>query len=267
MIYSKEYFNMHLAIRRTLHPQNVEKISDEQLAHIAAPYKEELFNHYKKVVFLRWASENMENKISFSKRVEKLQKKLNIELTDGEMKKIEGIEAREFTERRALKTIEVPYKDLDNTSILLQPVAFFFYKSVRAFKKRKLFFHKLFDGEIYMTTREIVFYNREKNEIKLVIPQIDIVGITLKNEYIEIKIKDDDSIYLRHKDNEIIYISLKRSVTIRRGEGFHSEQRDEFMTTERTIESFLSINDVTDEAKIKAAKRRKKRSKIKVKKR
>ncbi len=259
MIYSKEYLNMYLSIRKSLHTKNVEKISNEQLIHIGSHYNEELYNHYKKVVFLRWASENMDNKISFAKRVEKLKNKLGVELSDSEMKKIEGIEAREFTEHRALKTIEVPYLNIDSSSILLRPDAFFFYKSVRTFKKRKLFFEKMFDGEIYMTTKEIVFYDREKHEIQMVLPQRRIKGVTLKNEYIEIKLEDNDAIYLRHKDNEIIYISLKRSLTIKAKDGFSSDQRDEFMTAERTIESFLNISDITDEVKVDSKKKKKKK--------
>lgn len=202
----------------------------------------------------------MENKISFSRRVQRLIKKLNIELTDYELKNIEGIEPREFTERRAFKTIEVPYKG-NETAFLLQPNAYFFYKGMRTYKKRKLFFVKEFEGEIYITIREIVLYDRKNNEIQEIVPHIDIDKIVLRNEYVEIKMRDGkDSLYLRHKDNELIYISLKRIVTIRGGGGFVAEQRDEFMTTERTIESFLNISD-TNESKVKVKANKKKKKK------
>ncbi len=259
MIYSMEYFNLYLSLRRTLHTNNVEKISTAELDHIEKLYDKELFSHYKKVVFLRWVSENMANKISFANRVRKLIKKLDIELTDYEMRGIEGIEPREFTERRAFKTIEVPYKDLETSSLLLQPHAYFFYKGIRTYKRRKFFFEKLYEGEIYITIKEVVMYDRINNKIQQVIPHTDINAIKLKNEYVEIKMRNDDSIYLRHKDNELIYISLKRTVTIRGGEGFVAEQRDELMTTEKTIESFLNIS--TDELSLVDTTKKKKKRK------
>ncbi len=240
---------MYLSVRNSLHTENVEKISYEQLKHIAASYDEELFDHYKKVVFLKWLYTNMENRIAFHKRVQKLMKKLQVELTDAEMKDIEAIEPREFTERRAFKTIEVPYKDLDE-SILLLPHAYFFYRGMRTYKKRKLLFEKMYEGEIYITLREIVLYDRDKNKVQLVIPHRTINGIKLKNEFVEVTRTDDqDPIYLRHKDNELIFISLKRSVTIKGGEGFAEENRNEFSTTERTIESFLNISQIQEELK------------------
>lgn len=242
MIYSKEYMNMYFSVKMSLHTKNVEKISVDQLEHIGKPYNKDLFSHYKKIVFLRWVSENTENKISFAKRVNKLLKKLDIELTDSESTLIEGIEPREFTERRAFKTIEVPYKDSNDTAMLLQPHAYFFYKGIRTYHKRKMFFKKLYQGEIYMTIKEVVLYDRKNDKIQHVIPHIDIMGITLRNEYVEIKLREGDSLYLRTIDNELIYISLKRTVTIRNGEGFNTEQRMEFLTAETTIESFLSVS-------------------------
>ncbi len=245
MIYSKEYLNLYLSVRNSLHIDNVEKITYDQLAHIGKNYDDELFTHYKKVVLLKWVYKNIENKISFYKRVKKLIKKLEVELTDAEMLEIESIEAREFTEQRAFKTIEVPYRNLTETtesdSILLLPHAYFFYKGLRTYRRRKLLFEKLFEGEIYITLREIVLYDRVENKIQLVIPNRTIDGITLKSEYVEIKRNNEDPIYLRYRDNELIFISLKRAVTIKGGEGFNEHSRDEFITTERTIESFLNI--------------------------
>ncbi len=262
MIYSREYINMYLSVKKTLHTKNVEKVSREQIKHMSKSYDEELFNHYKKIVFLRWATENSENKLSFAKRVQKLINKLDIELTSSESRVIEGIEAREFTERRAFKTIEVPYKDISEASLLLQPHAYFFYKGMRTYKKRKLFFEKKYDGEIYMTIREVVLYDRENNKIQEVFPHIDIMGITLRNEYVEVKMRNGEYIYFRHKDNELIYISLKRTVAIRNGEGFQTKQRDELLTTEKTIETFLNINNNDNKNTIERtvkAKRKKKR--------
>ncbi len=247
MIYSRQYLNLYLSVRNSLHVENVEKITADQLAHIGKNYDEELFSHYKKVVLLKWVYKNIENKISFYKKVQKLIKKLDVELTDAEMAEIESIEAREFTERRAFKTIEVPYRHITSgegeiSSLLLLPDAYFFYKGLRTYRKRKLLFEKMFEGEIYMTLAEVVLYDRANNQIQMVIPHRTINGITLKSEYVEIKRKDEDSIYLRYKDNELIYISLKRAVTIKGGDGFKEQSREEFITTERTIESFLNIS-------------------------
>ncbi len=243
MIYSKEYLNMYLALRNTLHVNNVEKVSIEQLEHIGRVYDKDLYTHYKKVVLLKWVYKNIENRISFHNKVNKLIKKLNVELTGEEAKEINSIESREFTERRAMKTIEVPYKGLDDSSILLSDNAYFFYKGIRTYRRRKLLFEKMYEGEIYITFREIVLYDRIENEIQLVIPHRTINGITLKSEFVEIKrIKGLDPIFFRYKDNELIYISLKRAVSIKGGEGFSDNQREDFITTERTIESFLNIS-------------------------
>ncbi len=232
---------MYLSLRHTLHIDNVEKISYDQINHIGKTYDKELFDHYKKVVLLKWVYQNSENKISFFNRVKKLLKKLEVELTDFEMKEIESIEAREFTERRAFKTIEVPYKDNDK-ALLLLPFAFFFYKGIRTFKRRKILFEKMFEGEIYITPNEIVLYDRKENDIQLIIPHRTIKGITFKSGYVEVaRTLDKDPLYFRYKDNELIYISLKRTVSIKSG-GFEDQHKGEFITTERTIESFLNIS-------------------------
>ncbi len=268
MIYSKEYLNMYLSIRHSLHIGNVEKLSIDQLRHIGKTYEKELFEHYKKVVFLKWVHENIENKISFYNRVNKLMKKLNVELSDSEMSEIKSIEAREFTERRAFKTIEVPYKDNDK-ALLLLPNAFFFYKGIRTFKRRKLLFEKMFEGEIYITSNEIVLYDREANDIQMIIPHRTINGIKFKSEYVEIiRTLDKESVFFRYKDNELIYISLKRAVHMKNVDGFKDEHRSDFITTERTIESFLNLNrndyvkKTSSKIKRKESIRRKDKSKI-----
>ncbi len=246
MIYSIDYMNMYLIVRNSLHMYNVEKISKDELNHISKSYKPELFDHYKKVIFWKWYYKNVENKTSFLNKAKKIVKKLDIELNDVELKEMHAIEAREFTELRAFKTIEVPYKNIENT-ILLLPDAFFFYKGLRTYRRRKLLFEKIFEGEIYITKREVVLYDRLNHKIQLVIPQSEIRGIALKNEYIQLKrFKDKEDIYFRYKDNELIYISLKRSITISTGDGYTEHNRDEFRTTETTIESLLNIprNDI-----------------------
>lgn len=248
--------NMYLSVRNSLHVENVEKISLDQIKHIGLLYDEDLFEHYKKVVFMKWLYKNIENNISFHRRVKRLLKKLDIKLNDFENAEIDSIEPREFTERRALKTIEVPYKR--DVSILLQPHAYFFYKGIRAYKRRKILFEKIFQGEIYITLGEVVLYNRDKDEIEYIIPHRSINGIKLKNEYIEIsRMNNEPNLYLRYKDNELIFISLKRIVTIKGGEGFANEDKDDFITLERTIESFLSVGQI--ESKINQNKSIKKK--------
>lgn len=249
---------MYLSVRKSLHTGNVDKISAEQLKHIAKPYDEELFNYYKKQLFLRWISENTVNSIAFVKKSRKLAKTLNIVLTDIDQEMFDRIEAREFTERRALKTIEVPYKGLPNTT-LLRPDAFFFYKGIRTYKKRIMMFEKKYSGEIYMTKREVVLYDRKGNKVQLIIPHQQIEEITLKNEYVEMRLKrKEDSLYFRYKDNELIYISLRRTVPIGAKTEFLNEAREEFMTAERTLESLLHIpSNTTEEKNLKADKKKK----------
>lgn len=261
MIYSKEYINMYLSIRHSLHIENVETLSVDQLNHIGKTYDYDLYKHYKKVVFLKWVYKNIENKISFYNRVKRLMNKLEIELSDSEMKEIESIEAREFTERRAFKTIEVPYKDNDK-ALLLLPYAFFFYKGIRTFRRRKLLFEKMYEGEIYMTPHEIVLYDRINNDIQMIIAHRTISGIRFRTEYVEIqRTLDKEPIYFRYKDNELIFISLKRTVNLKDVNGFKDEHRDDFITTEKTIESFLNLN--TEEFKSKTSSRIQKSRSIK----
>ncbi len=240
MIYSIDYFNMYLIVRNSLHINNVEKISKDELEHISRMYDPNLFEHYKKMTFLKWVYKNSENKSSFLRRAQKVLKKLDVELTDVEMKELSNIEPREFTELRAFKTIEVPYKDIEDT-ILLQKDAFFFYKGIKTFRRRKIFFEKVFEGEIYITKKEVVLYDRSNHKIQLVISQNEINGVTLKNEYIKLSRFDKESIYFRYKDNELIYISLRRSIVIRDGEGYADQNRDDFLTTEKTLETLLNI--------------------------
>ncbi len=248
---------MYLSVRKSLHTKNVDKISADQLRHIEKPYDTELFTYYKKQLFLRWVSENTDNSITFVKRAKKLAKKLGVTLTDIELEMFERIEAREFTERRALKTIEVPYKGLPNTAIL-RPDAFFFYKGIRTYKKRIMMFEKVYHGEIYMTNKEIVLYDRENHEVQLIIPHYQIGEITLKNEYVELKLKrKEDSLYFRYKDNELIYISLRRTVPLGTTTEFLDESRGEYMTAERTIESFLHVpTPITEEKNVKVRKKK-----------
>ncbi len=255
MIYSIDYFNMYLIVRNSLHIDNVEKISKDELEHISKLYNKELFEHYKKITFLKWVYKNSENKSSFLRRAQKVLKKLNIELNDVEMKELNNIEPREFTELRAFKTIEVPYKDIEDT-ILLQKDAFFFYKGIRTFRRRKIFFEKVFEGEIYITRKEVVLYDRANHKIQLVIPQSEINRVKLKNEYIQLSRFDKENIYFRYKDNELIYISLRRSIVINDGEGYVNQHREDFLTTEKTLETLLNIQtkDIKKTTKSKKGK-------------
>ncbi len=169
MIWSKEYINMYTSVKKKFHIKNIEIISKDKIKYISRSYDNELFEHYKKQLFFKWLFINSQNTISFFDKVRKIIKKLEIELNDYESEKLLGIIPREFTSNRKLKTLEVPYKSISSSSMFLQPYAYFFYKKVKVYQKSIFLFKKLFEGEIYMTSREIVFYDRKNNQIQKII--------------------------------------------------------------------------------------------------
>lgn len=241
MIWNTNYINLYLSARRTLNSKNLEKTPLKQIKHLSRMYNDGHFQHYKRQVFLRWFSENTENTLQFIKRSEKLIKKLEIELSYSERMKIENIRPREFTFRRSLKTIEAPYKDLPGAALLKSNIVFF-YKNIRTYQKGLNLYEKKYDGEIHMSTKEVVFYDREKNKIQKVIKHDEIKSILLRSFCVEIEMKKGPSYFLRYKDDELIYISLSRSVVIKNKVEFNDLSREEGDTAERTIESFLNID-------------------------
>lgn len=233
-----DYITFYLSARKSLNHTNVEKLSSKQIEHIGKLYNEDYFSHYKKSIFFRWFTENSANTSSFVRKSRKLIRKLELELSDYDLEKINNIEPREFTERRALKTIEVPYKELSEYS-MLEDHAYFFYKDVRLYRFHKTLYRLDHRGEIYITKNEIVFYDRVKNEINEVINFGIIEEVVLRKFGVEIHIIDEEPAYVRYKDNELIFISLSRALPTKVDIDFLNTAREESDTIERTIEAIL----------------------------
>lgn len=240
MIWKSDYINLYLSIRKTLNSKNLEKISTSKIEHIEKMNNKYYFDHYKKQIFKKWFFENSENTMYFSKRAKKLINKLNINLSSRDMDKVNNIEPREFTQRRSMKTIEVPYYNLTEDKTL-NPNAYFFYKNVRTYKKNSPLFKVKFFGELYITSKEIVLYDREKNLIQQIIKYKEITSINLKNYCLELKIKNGDDLFFRYKDNELIYISLNRLINIKKTIEFQNLIKDNENSIEKTFETILTI--------------------------
>ncbi len=243
MIWKVNYINLYISARKNLNSENIEKIPESKINHIGKLYDKKYFDHYKKQVFLKWVFKNSKNSEQFLKRAKKLAKKLDIKLNDSEKEKLESIKPKEFTTRRALKTIEVPYRGLTDSTILLKPNSYFFYKGIRVYEKELTLLKQVFKGEIYMTSEELVFYERNNNKIYKIIKYNDISEIILKNYAVIILLKNKEKKYLRFNDNELIYISLTRVVVIRKKIDFFDYSREEGDTTEKTIEAFFDLDD------------------------
>lgn len=235
-----KYVTLYLSARRSLNFKNVEKLSQKHIERIGKIYDAELFKHFKKSVFFRWFNENTSNATKFIKRTRKLVKKLDLEFSDSEIEKINNIEPREFTERRAMKTIEVPYKDLKEAN-MLNSDAFFFYKNVRLYRMNKTLYRQNHKGEIYITKNEMVFYDRDNKKINEVINFSIIEEVTLRKYGVEVQIIDGQPIYIRYKDNELIFISLSRTLPSKADIDFLNTVREESDTIERTIEAILDV--------------------------
>lgn len=234
---------MYILAKKNLNAENIENLSIQEIEHIGKMYNNpEYFEYFKKKMFLRWFFLNSENTDIFIKRTKKLIKKLSIHLSEKEQMKIDNLEPREFTARRAKKTIEAPYIGL-NGSETLEKNIFFFYKDVRTYYRRKTLLELEHYGEIYLSSKEIVFYNRKENAIERVIYFTEIREIVLKKYAVVLEIRWKPNIYLRYKDNELIFISLKRTAPTKTPLEFSEENRNDDNTAERTLETILNWDD------------------------
>lgn len=197
------------------------------------------YEHYKKQIFFEWFANNSSNTIKFLKRTKKLIKKLDIFLTGQEQEKIENIESKEFTSRRGLKTIEVP-QQISKTKLPIEHSAFFFYKGVKTYERKHTLLNQVCVGEIYFSAKEIILYDRKEKKIQKVIEYKSIRKVKLKNFAVVIILKSKKKVYLRYKDNEIIYLSLKRS-SLEFVDSFSDELQNERDISEKTIEFLLNI--------------------------
>jgi|GEM_PF-2526949 len=231
---------MYISAKKNLNAENVETLSTKKIRHIGKMYKKEYYSHYKKKTFFSWFFDNLENTESFIRRVKKLLKKLEIDLTDKEQIEIEALEAREFTTRRAFKTIEAPYLN-NEKSVTLKNNIFFLHRDVRTYIKKKELLVKIYTGELLLTAKEIVFYDRDNDEIQKVINFEDISGIVLKKYAVIIKVIGRKDIYVRYKDNELLYISLKRAIKTKSKVNFSKDEQSD-NTIEKTLETILKIN-------------------------
>lgn len=238
MIWKLSYLNFFLSIKEIINHKNIEKISNSKLKHIEKMYDKNYFEIYKTQIFMSWLSKNMENTLNFSKRAKKLIKKLDITLTNSQMIKVENIESREFTQHRALKIIETPYKDED---VELSSFSYFFYKNIRTYEKGVNFFKKIHTGEIFITPKEIVLYDQENNKIQLVIKNSELKKITLLRTCVKLEISNKRKFFFRYKDNELIYISLNRISSIRNSVVFSNQNFNNKVTFENMLNSFLKI--------------------------
>ena len=212
MILKLDYINMYLSTKDLLNIENIEKISYESIEHIGKMYREEYFSHFKKKIFLKWFSINLENTDKFLKRSNKLIKKLKIELSEYEKEIVSNIEPREFTLRRSKKTIEAPYSNLDD-AVSLEKNVIFLYRDLRVYMKNNFLFELFYKGGIYLSIKEVVLYDKKSNKIDSIVPYKEIEKVTLKKFAVELTLKDKKNIYFRYKDNELIYISFKRSIS------------------------------------------------------
>ena len=226
MIWKFDYLNLYLSLRNVLNAENVDSLSYSQIQHIGKMQNEQYFSHYKKKVFFQWFQENVENTLSFSKKANKLVKKLELQLNGVEEMQIKNIEPREFTIHRALKIIEVPYKDKLEAENL-SANAYFVYRGIRTYKKIGNHFETKYFGELFMTNKELVLYNRVKDNIDQVIEYDTIHDIELKSYSIIIKIINKPNVYLRYKDNELIFISLDRAINLKNDIPYKKNKKDE----------------------------------------
>ncbi len=207
---------MNMSTKKILNANNIEKLSIESINHIGSTYDQNNFSHLKKKIFFKWFSDNVESTEKFLKRTKKLLKKIEIELTEKEKEIINNIEPREFTLRRSMKTIEAPYINLSvSDNWKLEKNVYFFYSSLRTYEKRKILFNLKHTSNIYLSSKEIVLYEKDKKKIIDVIYYENIEKITLKDHAIKLSfLNEEDNLYFRYKDNELIYISLKRAISL-----------------------------------------------------
>ena len=124
---------------------------------------------------------------------------------------------------------------------MLEDVAFFSYQDTRLYRYNKTLYRQEFKGELYITKNEMVFYDRVNNKISKIISISTIKEVVLKKFAVEMNITDEDTVYLRYKDNELIFISLSRLLPTKLDIDFLSTVKEDSDTIEKTIESFLDI--------------------------
>lgn len=205
-----KYIHSKNTMSKVINLDNFDSMSNKKIKTIESKFDPKHWKLYKMDLFKSWLKQNIEYTDTFVKKFIKIGEKLGLTRTNYYRTSLIDLEKREFTTRRAFKTIEVPY--INDLTEEMSKYALFAYKDVKVYNNEK--WMKLqFEGEMYITLSEIVFFHRPRNIIFEKIDTKSIINIIRNSYSIEIHLITGRVINLRYPDIEILYISLERTLS------------------------------------------------------
>lgn len=234
-----KYFNTKLSARHTINADNIEKLSKAHINNISKIYDKEIFDAYIRNVVAKWDKQNREYTKEYIKRFNNVIEKTEIKLDVFEKDYKNSLEPREFTSRRAMKTLEVPYEWKQNN---LDQFALWQYKNIRLYIEKDSYLSKIYKSQMYISKNEIVFFDEKEQQILFTINKDDIKYIKKTRYSVLLRIKNKNY-HIRYKDNEIIFISFDRNWPELTKENNIEESFSSQTTIEETIETILDIKN------------------------
>ncbi len=203
--YVSSFINAH----KFLNINNVEKLNKKQIDHIGKLYNAKFYKEYKLSIFWKWHQKNSNYTESYIRRFNHLRDKLGITFDVTDYDYLNELWQKQFTSFRSFKTIEVPF-ETKNTG--LKSSAYFDYKNVRVYimDDNDMWLKKQYQGELFISSKQLIFYNREEKKIIQIIQLKEIIEIIYHTYSLEIVLSWGKPLHFRYYSNEIIFISLQR---------------------------------------------------------
>ncbi len=235
------YVSSFINIHKYLNINNVEKLNKKQIDHIGKFCDAKFYQEYKTGLFWKWHQKTSNYTESYIRKFMRLKEKLGVEFDVTDYDFLNELWQKQFTSFRSFKTIEIPF---ETKELGLRPFAYFDYKNVRVYEMddKDMWLKKQYQGELFISAKHLIFYNREEQKLIQIVKLEDIVKINYHNYSLEVVVKEGKPLHLRYYSNGIIYISLlrfwrKSDIIFTKEEGANLE-----LATDQILELLFRIN-------------------------
>ncbi len=228
-IYEKNIMKQHI------NSDNVDFLSNKKIESLSRRFKLEYWSIYKKQILRDWYKKNMTYNPTFSKKYKRIANKLQIKITDNSSIDYFDIERKIFAKSRQYKTIEVPYSFKNQK----EEPAVFVFKNIKLYNSG-LWLKQIFEGELYITRSEMVFYDSRTKTVYRRFKLADITKLELTNYSTKVTI-NKKAFNIRDVENEVIMVSIERVIDGSKVQLKRIENRDTLVEAiEKTEEALLT---------------------------
>lgn len=198
------YFLKKYKWKKDLNETNIQRVSKRYVNSVFVGENEEFIDAYKAIILKKYIKNEYDFSFSSVKRIKRVRKKLNLNLSEHEAEYILRLEELAFAHNRPQKSLDTPFELNHGEKCTFRLETGFLYKKSASGK-----LVKFASGHTYITNQRTVLVDGIKDTTieywKFDSVKLKSYGIMFKNEN-----KDTLSRVLRSDDNDIMFVYYTR---------------------------------------------------------